>query len=661
MQIPLLQDVIVILSLSVLVVLAFYRFKLPSIIGFLATGILIGPNGLSLVHATHEVELLAEIGVILLLFVIGLELSLKQLIAIRKTVFIGGAIQVGLTILAAIVTLVLFKIHWASAVFIGFLFSLSSTAVVLRILQEKNEINAPHGRISLGILIFQDIVVVPMMLITPILAGNSENVALEVLMLLLKTIGVLVITLLSAKYVVPKLFYLVTRTRSKDLFILTTIAVCFLVAFLTSFAGLSLALGAFLAGLIISESEYSHQATSNIIPFRELFTSFFFVSIGMLLDMNFLLSHLALILFLAVIVIFLKAIIAGLAAAFLRFPFRVVILTGLSLFQVGEFSFILSQTGIKEGLLSSLHNQYFLSVSIITMGITPFILLNSEQIFRFLLKLPIFKQFSLKQTPQPASLGTSENSSIDNHLVIIGYGVNGRNVSRAARYANIPTLIVELNMEAVLEGKERGEKMVYGDATQEHILHEVQLENARVAVIAISDPQATKTMVANIRNLSPTVYLIVRTRFVKETDELLNLGADEVIPEEFETSIEIFARALQKFLVPINDLDKLVQDIRSDNYQMLRPIRASNPLPQTETLPNFNIECVRVIADSGEVVGKTIHEANIRKNYSVNILAISRNGELISNITPELKILQNDLLYLSGNTKHIAAFYKEVN
>lgn len=661
MQIPLLQDVIVILSLSVLVVLAFYRFKLPSIIGFLATGILIGPNGLSLVHATHEVELLAEIGVILLLFVIGLELSLKQLIAIRKTVFIGGAIQVGLTILAAIVTLVLFKIHWASAVFIGFLFSLSSTAVVLRILQEKNEINAPHGRISLGILIFQDIVVVPMMLITPILAGNSENVALEVLMLLLKTIGVLVITLLSAKYVVPKLFYLVTRTRSKDLFILTTIAVCFLVAFLTSFAGLSLALGAFLAGLIISESEYSHQATSNIIPFRELFTSFFFVSIGMLLDMNFLLSHLALILFLAVIVIFLKAIIAGLAAAFLRFPFRVVILTGLSLFQVGEFSFILSQSGIKEGLLSSLHNQYFLSVSIITMGITPFILLNSEQIFRFLLKLPIFKQFSLKQTPQPASLATSENSSIDNHLVIIGYGVNGRNVSRAARYANIPTLIVELNMEAVLEGKERGEKMVYGDATQEHILHEVHLENARVAVIAISDPQATKTMVANIRNLSPTVYLIVRTRFVKETDELLNLGADEVIPEEFETSIEIFARTLQKFLVPINDLEKLVQDIRSDNYQMLRPIRASNPLPQTETLPNFNIECVRVIADSGEVVGKTINEANIRKNYSVNILAISRNGEMISNITPELKILQNDILYLSGNTKHIAAFYKEVN
>jgi len=660
MQIPLLQDVIVILSLSVLVVLVFHRFKLPSIIGFLATGILIGPNGFSLIHATHEVEILAEIGVILLLFVIGLELSLKQLIAIRRTVFIGGSIQVGCTILATVIVLLLFQIPWETAVFIGFLLSLSSTAVVLRILQEKNEINAPHGRIALGVLIFQDIVVVPMMLITPIMAGKSDNVMLEIGLLLLKTAGVLFITFLGAKYIVPKLFYLVTKTRSKDLFLLTTIAVCFLVAFLTSFAGLSLALGAFLAGLIISESEYSHQATSNIIPFRELFTSFFFVSIGMLLDLNFLLSHFPAIILMALVVMLIKSILAGVAAAVLRFPFRVVILTGLALFQVGEFSFILSQVGIKNGLLSQLHNQYFLSVSIITMGVTPFILVNAEQIFRFLTKLPVFKQFYNKATPQPSHLVSPDNADMDNHLVIIGYGVNGRNVSRAARYANIPTIIVELNMETVVEGKEKGERMVYGDATQEHILHEVHLESARVAVIAISDPEATKTMVSNIRNLSPTVYVIVRTRFVKETDELLNLGADEVIPEEFETSIEIFARTLTRFLVPLNDLDKLVQDIRSDNYQMLRPIRAINPLPELENLPNFNIECVRVLADSGDIVGKTILESDIRHHHLVNILAISRNGEVISNITPELKILQHDVLYLSGKPKDITKFYKQV-
>ncbi|HRK27940.1 MAG TPA: monovalent cation:proton antiporter-2 (CPA2) family protein [Chitinophagales bacterium] len=659
-QIPLLQDVLIILCLSVAVILLFYRFRLPAIIGFLVTGVLIGPNGLSLISATHEVELLAEVGVILLLFVIGLELSLKQLIAIRRTVFVGGALQVGLTIVATLAVMMAMGYAWNVAVFFGFLFSLSSTAVVLRLLQEKNEINAPHGRISLGVLIFQDIVVVPMMLLAPILAGKADNVALEVGSLLLKTGLVLAATYVGAKYIVPRLFYQVAQTRSKELFILSTIALCFVVAFLTSYAGLSLALGAFLAGLIISESEYSHQATSNIIPFRELFTSFFFVSIGMLLDLGFLLTHILPVIGFTLLVMAVKTATAGIAAALLRYPFRIVILSGLSLFQVGEFAFILSKVGITNGLITDEMNQYFLSVSILTMCITPFVLLNSEAVFKLFIQLPLLGKIYHKK---PVAIVTANpvaknKTPIEDHMVIIGYGLNGQNLSYAARYAHIPTIIVELNYENLLEGKAKGEHMVYGDATQEHILHETHLDQARVVVIAISDPQATKTVVANIRSISKTVYLIVRTRFVKETNELLNLGADEVIPEEFETSIEIFARALHKYLIPLNDLEKLVQDVRADNYQMFRPRQPVEASRTLSNLPDFNIECMQVIADSGEVVGKSIAQAEVRKKYSITILALNRNGALISNITPETRILQNDVLYVSGSPQKITSFYK---
>ena len=287
MHLPLFQDILIILGFSVIVVFLLQRIHLPSILGFLITGIIIGPDGLSLIGAGEEVDILSEIGVILLLFVIGLELSLKQLASIRKTILVGGVLQVGLAIAVAALISRILGFSWSQAVFTGFLVSLSSTAIVLKILQDRDEISAPHGRNALGILIFQDIIVIPMILVTPILAGETTNVGLSLLELLGKSALIILITLVSARYIVPRLMHFIARTRSKELFLLTTLALCFAVAFLTSEAGLSLALGAFLAGLVISESEYSHQATSTILPFKELFTSFFFISIGMMLNIGF--------------------------------------------------------------------------------------------------------------------------------------------------------------------------------------------------------------------------------------------------------------------------------------------------------------------------------------------------------------------------------------
>ncbi|MHC2993501.1 potassium transporter KefB, partial [Pontibacter sp. HJ8] len=335
-------DVVIILGLAVVVILLFQRFRLPTLLGFLATGVIAGPHGLSLIKEVHEIEILAEIGVMLLLFIIGMEFSLRNLALIKRTVLLGGATQVGVTILLVALLLMMFNVGMGEAFFVGFLFSLSSTAIVLKLLQDKGEINSPHGKVVLGILIFQDIIVVPMMLVAPLMAGGSENIAMDLLMMLLKGIFVIIFVLISARYLVPRLLFVVARTKSKELFILSIVVICFAVAWLTQSLGLSLALGAFMAGLIISESEYSHQATSNILPFREIFTSFFFVSIGMLLDFSFMLQHFPLVLLLTVCTFLLKGVIAAVAARMLQYPMRTSLLVGLSLFQVGEFAFILS-------------------------------------------------------------------------------------------------------------------------------------------------------------------------------------------------------------------------------------------------------------------------------------------------------------------------------
>jgi CPA2 family monovalent cation:H+ antiporter-2 len=653
------QDLLVLLGFSVIVVFILQRLKLPSILGFLLTGVLIGPYGLSLVKGVHQVETISEIGVILLLFVIGMELSIKQLASIRKTVFIGGFIQVGLTVVATTLIYKLLGRSWGESVFVGFLFSLSSTAIVLKILQDRNEISAPHGRNALGILIFQDIIVVPMMLVTPILAGQSTNLVVAISELLIKSVLVVIVTYISAKYIVPRFLYLIAKTNSKELFLLATITLCFAVAYITSSAGLSLALGAFIAGLIISESDYSHQATGTILPFRELFTSFFFISVGMLLDLSFFIKNAPIILLLVLGVLILKTAIAAIATATLKYPPRTVFLTGFALFQIGEFSFILSKVGIEYKLLPPEVNQYFLSVSILTMLITPFVIMYSEKITALMISSRMQNKWGILGV-QSQKKEQGKKQELDDHLVIIGYGINGTNVAKAAQYAKIPYVILELDAEIVAREKKKGEHIIYGDAIHAHILESVHLNKARVVVIAISDPQATKAIISNIRDISQSVYIIVRTRYVKEIAPLTALGADEVIPEEFETSIEIFSHVLHNYLIPMDEIENFIDTIRADDYKLFR---SPNKLPRTISstrIPDFKITCVRLMADSGDVIGKTISEVDVRKNFGINILAILRRGKMIESVSPDEKLIQNDLVFVSGDQEDIEQFYRAV-
>ncbi|MEP0295276.1 MAG: cation:proton antiporter, partial [Reichenbachiella sp.] len=476
MHLPLIPDIVIILGSSVLIILLFQKVKLPPIIGFLVTGVVVGPYGLSLIEARREVELLSEIGVIFLLFVIGIEFSLKRLATIKKAVLLGGVIQVGLTTLVTALASHFIGLSWPQAVFIGFLFSLSSTAIVLNLLQANGEITAPHGLLSVAILIFQDIIVVPMMLFVPILAGQSDNTLMTLALLLVKVVGLVLLIIVLANYVVPFIFRQVVQTRSRELFILTTIVICFATAWLTSSIGLSLALGAFFAGMIISESDYSHQATANILPFREIFISFFFVSIGMLLDIQFLLNNFLQVLLMTFAVIVTKSGVIGIAVIALRYPLRTVILTALSIFQIGEFAFILANTGMQYSLLPETIYQYFLATSIMSMALTPVLFKFAHQLTDLLVKVPGAKHLEPKTMAH--NQGTSPSKELSDHLVIIGYGINGKNLARAADNTDIPHVIVELNAETVRKAKADGEHIYFGDATEETILRHLFVHKA---------------------------------------------------------------------------------------------------------------------------------------------------------------------------------------
>lgn len=660
MELPLLKEVVIILGLSVLIILLFQRLKMPSTLGFLITGMVAGPNALGFISASHQVETLSEIGVIFLLFIIGIEFSIKGLAKVKQTVFLGGSLQVVGTILLTTLLATALGLTLQQAVFMGFLISLSSTAIVLKILQEQGQMTTPHGRIIMAILIFQDIIVVPMILITPILAGNGGNVVTAVLILLLKFALVLIILFLLARYVVPRLLQRVIESRSRELFILTLVVICFATAWLTSSIGLSLALGAFFAGLIISESDYSHQATANILPFREIFLSFFFVSIGMLLDLQYFIQHIGILLLFTLGVIFIKITIVIGSVLVLRFPIRTALITSLNIFQVGEFAFLLSIIGLRNNLLTTEIYQNFLAISILTMGLTPFIAGNadaiSEWLSRALLSPMVRRRLIRFQNRRKNKHEDKGMVDLHDHLVIIGCGINGSNVARTAREANIPFVTIELDPGSYRKARELGFPVVFGDASDEIILKLVRVHEARVIVVAISDPEATRRIVVQLRGLTETAMVIVRTRHVDEMDEILKLGADEVIPEEFETSIQIFRSVLNHYLIPQDKIQSFVSHIRARNYELLSNagFDAQRPPAITLHIPDMVIATLPVQRGANKIVGRTIVESGLKSRFNVTVLAIRRNNRYLTTILPDMTIETDDMLYLFGSPEKIS-------
>jgi CPA2 family monovalent cation:H+ antiporter-2 len=655
MEIPLLSNIVIIFGLSIAVLLLCYRLHIPAIVGYLLTGVMAGPHGLGLIGEAREVEILAEIGVVLLLFTIGIEFSLKSLVRIKRSALIGGPLQVIATVVAASLLSWKLGLSWRESIFMGFLISLSSTAIVLKLFQESATVDSPHGSTALGILIFQDIIIVPMILLTPLLAGSTGNLAESLLVLSAKGIGIILLVIIGARWVVPYLMYQIARTRSRELFLLSIVSLCLGIAWLTHHIGLSLALGAFLAGLILSESEYSGHALGNILPFRDVFTSFFFISIGMLLDVGFLLQRPGLIVVIALCVLSLKAIIAGSTAMLLGFPLRTTILVGLALSQIGEFSFILSRSGIEYGLLPATTYQVFLVVSVITMAATPFLLALGPHAADLALHLPLPRRLKAGLYFAPSITSTETKIYQKDHLIVVGFGLNGRNVARSAKAVGIPYVIIEMNPETVRAEKSKGEPIYFGDAIQEAVLTHARVKDARALVVVISDPTATRRIIEIARKLNPMLYIIARTRFVKEMKHLYELGANEVIPEEFETSVEIFTRVLGKYLIPRDEIEKFTTEVRADGYEMLRslPKESASFSDLKIHLPDFEISTFRVNQES-PLIGKALAQIQLRRKLGVTLLAIHRDSQIISDPGGDTKLCANDVLVILAPAYKIA-------
>lgn len=651
MEIPLLREIIIIFSLSIAVILGCHRLKIPPIVGFLLTGVLIGPHGLGLIKAIDDVDILATIGIILLLFTVGMEFSLKKIFEYRRYFLIGGTSQVVLTVAAGSMIAMALGRPLGESLFLGFLLSLSSTAITLRVLDEKSENDTPHGRLTIGILIFQDIVAIPMMLVTPFLGNGGAAIGPNFITTAVAGVIILTVALFAATKLVPWILYQIAKTRRRELFLLSVLTICFSVAWLTSSIGLSLSLGAFLAGLIISESEYRHEAISDILPFQDVFTSFFFVSIGMLLDISFVLAQPLMILLMTAGILILKTFFAGISGIILGMPLRTAILTGISLSQIGEFSFVLAKNGADYGLTDEYRYQLFLAVSLLTMGITPSLIAFSGKIVKQILRLPM---------PETLKTGLSrhkeeQKAKLKDHIIIIGYGLSGRNLALSAKKANIPYIILEMNPETVKIEKDKGEPIHFGDATHEAVLRLADIEDAMVAAIVINDFNASTRIVEVLKQLNPNIYVIIRTHYFEQIHPLYNLGANDVIPDELGSSIEIFSRVLNLYQIPINHIDQVVQDIRlTSNEKLNFAYKNGTTLYDLKFgMPHLQIESYFVNHKS-DLLNKTLEELQLRATYGVTLLAIKRNNVTITAIDAKTEIKENDVLTITGDSSSLS-------
>lgn len=652
MELFLFKDLLVILGISIVVLLIGHRLRLPPVVSFLLTGVLAGPHGLALVAGTDEVESLAQIGIVLLLFGIGMEFSFKKLVQIKRLFLLGGSLQVGLTILCSCLFAKALDRPWGEAIFLGCLLSLSSTAIVLGLLDQKGESSSPQGRLSISILIFQDMIAIPMILLTPLIGEgqNGQGVDLALLWPLAKGLLILAIVFFCAQRVVPRMLHIIARTRNKELFLLSVLSLCFSVAWLTSSLGLSLTIGAFLAGLIISESEYSNEAISNIFPFQALFISFFFVSVGMLLNIDFVLQQPFTVLAMALGILALKTFTAGLTTIFLGLPIRTAVLVGILLSQIGEFSFVLAKTGIPYGLGNDESYQLFVAVSLLTMAISPILINFSPRLANWVVRLPLPETLRTGLRKQEGD----EKRILDQHIIIVGFGVSGRNLARSSKLAGVPYTILEMNPDTVREQRQLGEPIHFGDATHLSVLEHLNIQNAKALAVVVNDPIAARRIVKVAREANPSLYIIIRVRYMQEISLLNHLGADEVIPDEFGTSIEIFSRVLRQYHVPDQEINTFITDIRADGYELLRnqqyiPSKLSD---LKLNLSNVEIGSYRLYPHSS-LVGKLLSESQLRNQYGLTVLLIRRDTTVLSNPTPDTELKAHDILVVMGEKLHL--------
>ncbi len=652
-----LLELVEVMAASILVVYVVRQLRIPAVVGFLLTGVLIGPSGAGFVKDVHDIELLSEVGVVFLLFSIGLKFSLAELVRMRSLVLGAGGLQVVVTIGATMLLASAFGVPLRQAAFFGFLMAMSSTAVVLKLLEDQGQTSSIHGRLTIAVLIFQDLAVVPLMLMLPVLGGQDTTWQVAATSVL-KSLAVIGVILAAARWVFPVILERVVRTRSREIFTLTTFSVALGTAYMAGQAGMSLALGAFLAGLVISESDYVHQIVTEIAPIRDALSSLFFISVGMLVRPELFAAAPVESASLTFGVIAIKAAVLVGIALLMGFGPRVAVLVGLGLSQIGEFSFVLAQVGAANGLLDQVAYGKFIGVSVVTMAVTPLFMTLAPMLSGRAQRIPWLNRILGRpgEAPDAADAEQAE-AHLENHVIVVGFGVNGRNVVRALRQLEVQYLVLELNPFSVRALRDQGEHAMYGDSTREVVLDHAGIHEARVLVIAVSDPVSSRQTVAVARRLNPALKIFVRARYVAEVDELVRLGATDVVAEEFETSLELCATVMAAYGAPERMILREKEAIRAERSSELLRVTKRRRRPNTlaQLMTAADVEEV-VLALGSPAIGQSLRDLGLREKTGASVIAVAREGKVLGNPGANFVLRDDDVLFVFASPpEHEAA------
>jgi len=649
-HVPYIDELAIIAAVAVAVTVVLARFRLPTVAGLLAAGALLGPYGFGLARQAGVIEVLAEVGVVLLLFTIGLEFSLARLKNIFGQVAIGGVLQVGVTTAAGVAVAVAFGQSVSVGIFYGFVFALSSTAIVLRALTERGELDAPHGRFIVGTLIFQDLCVVPMVLIVPFLAQNSGaqgDVALAIGVALGKAAAVVVGTVVVARLIVPRVLQRVDQSRSREVFLLAILSLCIGTAWLTSIAGLSLALGAFLGGMLVADTEYGHRAMGDVLPLRDAFVSVFFVSLGMLFDPKIVIAQPLLVGGLLAGFVVAKGLLATMSAQAMRFPPRVAWLAGVGLAQFGEFGFVLARLGVSKGVVDADAVRPLLTAGIISMFLTPIMVRVAPHV-RAGEKLlaPLEKLIGVRSLDDLPD-GTEK---LARHVVIVGYGLAGKMAARSLAALQLPYAVLELNAETVRTARAAGLPLYYGDATSEEALKHVHLDTAAALVLLMNDARAAQRVVDTAKRVAPDVPVLMRARYLLEREGLMRIGARDVVAEEVEGAVEMIARLLRWIEVPRNVIDERIKDVRNETQSSDRKQTVPRQaLGETRGLSELKIESF-LVQEGTASAGASAVQLQLRRNTGALVVGVRRGEKLLEDPDPTATFQPGDVVFLVGTS-----------
>jgi CPA2 family monovalent cation:H+ antiporter-2 len=640
-----LQDILILLGLALVNAYFFSRIRQSPIVGYLVTGLLVGPYGFHLVSGIHEVEFAAEVGVILLLFTIGLEFSYSRIKRLKKLLFKAGTTQVFSVGLAVFIGTLMLGESWRTATSLAMAMALSSTAIVLKLLLERGEIDTAHGRISLAILLFQDLCVVLFLIALPLLGDQPKELSTLTLLKACLLMGGLY---LFVRYLLKPLLRTILRTRAPELFRLTILALVLGTAWVTAQAGLSLALGAFLAGLALAESDSSHQVLADIIPFRDVFLAVFFISIGMLVDIQLLLASWQEVLIGVLLLSLAKTIGGTLAGLLAHYPLRTSLVSGLMIFQVGEFSFILLDQAVDHGVLPVVTYQTALSIVAISMMLTPLVFARAQGIASLIAAL-----FG-RSTTHPIAEDQERTANLEGHVIIAGYGLSGRNVAKTLRVMRLPYIHVEMNGDAVRLARQSGEIIIHGDATASAVLEGAGIHRAKALVLAINDAAALARTIPVAREHNPDLYIIARTRFVLEIDSLLKLGADEVITDEFGAGLELATFLLHQFNVPDGKVLKILSGLRDEHHRQHSPAdrKTRNLTGYLSVLEGGEIE-IQAVPDDSPCLGKSLIDLHFRAKTGCTVVGVIRHERVNYSPSATLQLEQGDTLMLLGEADNI--------